>query len=165
MKLLSLLLLFVTSDLSAEPADVRPYFSPAGGCTAAAVREIDAAKITIDFQAYRFTSADILFALERAISRGVHVRALYDRANKSDNLTLADDLARFPGGPPRLYSRSLIMHSKIIILDSVTVVSGSFNWTTSAEKSNDENLIVIRSDKVAAAYTAQFSRIMANAQK
>lgn len=164
MKLLSILLLLVTQDLSAAPADVQPYFSPAGGCTAAAVKEIDAARLTIDFQAYRFTSAEVLFALERAISRGVRVRALYDRAN-ADKLSLADDLARFPGGPPRVYSHALIMHSKVLIIDSVTIVTGSFNWTTSAEKANDENMIVIRSAEVAAAFTARFNMIMANAKK
>ena len=42
---------------------IQVYFSPNGGCTDAAVKEINAAKTTILVQAYSFTSAPIAKAL------------------------------------------------------------------------------------------------------
>ena len=36
-----------------------------------------------------------------------------------------------------------LMHHKVFIIDGQIVVMGSYNFTASAEKSNDENLIVI----------------------
>ncbi len=42
---------------------IQVYFSPNGGCTDAAVREIEAAKTSTPVQAYSFTSAPIAKAL------------------------------------------------------------------------------------------------------
>jgi hypothetical protein len=36
-----------------------------------------------------------------------------------------------------------IMHNKFAVIDSNTVLTGSYNWTESAEVRNDENLLVI----------------------
>ncbi len=43
-------------------------------------------------------------------------------------------------------------HNKVIILDESTVITGSFNFTKSAETRNAENLLVIRSSAMAKAY-------------
>jgi phosphatidylserine/phosphatidylglycerophosphate/cardiolipin synthase-like enzyme len=35
------------------------------------------------------------------------------------------------------------MHNKFMIIDSLFLMTGSFNWTFQAGKSNQENLVVI----------------------
>jgi len=58
------------------------YFSPKGGCTDAIVA-INAAKKSIDMQAYYFTSTDIARAPADAKARGVKVRSSSTRATSS----------------------------------------------------------------------------------
>ena len=43
-----------------------------------------------------------------------------------------------------------------MIIDRTTVLTGSFNFTKAADHKNAENLLVIRDDKVAAKYEANF---------
>ena len=45
-----------------------------------------------------------------------------------------------------------LMHDKVMIIDSITVVTGSFNYTYSAEHRNVENLLVIHDPRLAAQY-------------
>lgn len=47
-----------------------------------------------------------------------------------------------------------ITHSKVMIIDSVVVITGSFNFTSAAKSRNVENLLVLRSVDLATAYTA-----------
>ena len=43
------------------------------------------------------------------------------------------------------------------MIDGATVITGSYNWTASAEEENAENLLVIRGKpKLAAAYERNF---------
>jgi phosphatidylserine/phosphatidylglycerophosphate/cardiolipin synthase-like enzyme len=49
-------------------------------------------------------------------------------------------------------------HNKIIIIDGETVVTGSFNFTKSAEQSNAENLLIIRDKALAETYTNNWNK-------
>ena len=53
-------------------------------------------------------------------------------------------------------SMHAIAHNKIMIIDGTTVLTGSFNFTKAADQNNAENLLVIRDDKVAAKYEANW---------
>jgi phosphatidylserine/phosphatidylglycerophosphate/cardiolipin synthase-like enzyme len=53
------------------------------------------------------------------------------------------------------------MHHKVAIIDGYIVLIGSFNWSASAEDSNNENLLVIKSAALAATLEAEFQRIWA----
>lgn len=48
------------------------------------------------------------------------------------------------------------MHNKFAVIDGETVISGSYNWTTSAEKWNYENLLIISSSRVAEPFEKEF---------
>ena len=51
------------------------------------------------------------------------------------------------------------MHNKYAVIDGETVISGSFNWTKSAEYRNDENLVVINSKNLAKIYEENFKKL------
>ena len=40
-------------------------------------------------------------------------------------------------------SNCYILHHKVIVIDARTVLTGSYNFTGSAEKDNDENLVIV----------------------
>ena len=50
------------------------------------------------------------------------------------------------------------MHNKFCIIDDELVITGSYNWTTSADLKNDENVLFITSDKTVRAYRVQFEK-------
>lgn len=144
--------------LATAQADTpRPFFSPRGGCTAAAVAEIGKARKAIVFEAYSFTSAEILDALQAAARRGVTIQAVFDRSQKNKAASLADELQA--SGAHATFGRQKIMHNKVIVIDGRTVITGSFNFTHNAEHFNAENMVVIRSAGVAKKYLENFAVI------
>ena len=58
--------------------------------------------------------------------------------------------------PVQIDDKHQIAHNKIMIIDGETVITGSFNFTKSAEEHNAENLLVIRSKELAAKYAANW---------
>jgi phosphatidylserine/phosphatidylglycerophosphate/cardiolipin synthase-like enzyme len=51
-----------------------------------------------------------------------------------------------------------IAHNKVMVIDGERVITGSFNFTTSAEKNNAENLLVIDDPELAVKYTANWKK-------
>ena len=51
-----------------------------------------------------------------------------------------------------------IAHSKVMIIDCATVVTGSFNFTAAAQNHNAENLLVLDDPALAAQYKANWER-------
>ena len=48
------------------------------------------------------------------------------------------------------------MHNKFIIIDNKKLWTGSFNWTNSADTSNQENIIITDDSEVIERYKEQF---------
>jgi phosphatidylserine/phosphatidylglycerophosphate/cardiolipin synthase-like enzyme len=139
------------------------HFSPAGGCTREAVAQIDAAKRQILVQGYSFTSRPIAGALIAAKTRGVDVRIVLDRGQRTDKRSAATVCAL--GGCEVTYdAKHAIAHNKIMIIDDAIVLTGSFNWTSAAESSNAENLLTIRDARMAAIYKANWQAHRAHSQ-
>jgi phosphatidylserine/phosphatidylglycerophosphate/cardiolipin synthase-like enzyme len=135
---------------------ITALFSPSGGCTDAIVSEIGKARQTLDIQAYAFTSQPVAQAVVDAVTRGVHVRVILDKAQRSDRASAADFLARRKV-PVYVDEQHAIAHNKVLIIDGNEVITGSFNLTKSAEEKNAENLLIVRDHpKLAATYEANF---------
>jgi phosphatidylserine/phosphatidylglycerophosphate/cardiolipin synthase-like enzyme len=137
-------------------SDITVYFSPKGGTTAAITKEVDSAKKAVLVQSYMLTSPEILSSLSKAAKRGVNVDVVTDKRGSYvyiDNLkaTLKD------GVKIRLDGSHAIHHNKIMIIDDSTLITGSFNFTKSAETRNAENTLIIRNEPaLVKAYTANF---------
>jgi phosphatidylserine/phosphatidylglycerophosphate/cardiolipin synthase-like enzyme len=144
------------------PIEVR--FSPKGGCTEAVVKEINAAKTTLLVQAYSFTSAPIAKALVDVHKRGVKVQVILDKSQRTEKYSSADFVAH-AGIPTLIDAKHAIAHNKIMVVDDQTVITGSFNFTRSAEQDNAENLLVIRDRMLAAKYTANWQMHAEHSEK
>lgn len=149
-----------TLCLFAFPAfagQIETCFTPSQDCTAVIVREVDAARQEILLQAYGFTSAPIAAALIEAKRRGVVVRAIFDKSDRSARGSRAEDLIG-AGIPAEVDTVPGIAHNKIMVIDQAEVITGSFNFTSSAQKRNAENLLVIHDADVAQNYRANWFR-------
>jgi phosphatidylserine/phosphatidylglycerophosphate/cardiolipin synthase-like enzyme len=152
---MKLVLLSLLLTLNTVAADVQVFFSPNGGCTEAVVENLKKATNTVLVQAYSFTSAPIAKALVDAEKRGVKVQVILDKSNRTEKYRSADFIQR-TGIPTFIDAKHAIAHNKIMVIDSHTVLTGSFNFTKAAEYNNAENLLVIRGDDLAAKYTANW---------
>jgi phosphatidylserine/phosphatidylglycerophosphate/cardiolipin synthase-like enzyme len=135
-------------------------FTPGEDCTDVIVSEIGAARRSILVHAYSFTSLPILSALKQANARGVDVKVIVDKtaagkAKKGSSYTAATYLTN-AGIPVWVDTRVAIAHSKVMVIDGEAVITGSFNFTAAAQKSNAENLLVIGDTELAARYRANW---------
>lgn len=109
---------------------------------AALIRAIDGAKDLLLFGVYSLTHPDITAALLRAHARGVDICGVVDATqmngstNTAKSLVAAGIKVHSWGAPFRL------MHDKVLVVDTKVCALGSYNWTTQAQKSNVEVLLV-----------------------
>lgn len=146
------------------PAHVAVCFTPHQTCAPVIVAAIQSATSEIRVQAYGFTSAPILGALVAARRRGVDVRVILDKSNRQPRYTGATTMLN-AGIPVWIDSPSGIAHSKIMVIDQRVVVGGSFNFTSSADSRNVENVTITSSPVLAAQYLADWNRRVAVSER
>jgi len=62
----------------------------------------------------------------------------------------------------RISSNKYIMHNKFAIIDNRLLLTGSYNWTFSANNRNDENLMVIDDPEIIEIFQNQFINLWTN---
>lgn len=166
MKPLLLALCLLSAPLWAQqgPQDFHPFFSPNGGCTQAVVDQLNGAKMQVLVQAYSFTSVPIARALVDAKRRGMDVQVILDKSQRGERYSSATFLAN-EGVPTFIDPAHKIAHNKVMVIDGQTVITGSFNFTKSAEEGNAENLLVIKNaPELAARYTQNWKDHLGHSQ-
>ena len=146
-----------TKPASSPTQDIEVYFSPNGGCTDAVVKALGNAKQSVYVQAYSFTSAPIAQALVEAHKRGVQVKVILDKSQRTEKYSSADFVAH-AGIPVQIDAKHAIAHNKVMIVDEEAVITGSFNFTKAAEESNAENLLVIHNKELAGRYLENWKK-------
>jgi phosphatidylserine/phosphatidylglycerophosphate/cardiolipin synthase-like enzyme len=126
-------------------------FSPNGGAEKQIVDTILDAKESLYVLSYSFTSDNIAKALVHMSNSNVHVEAILDPSNKSGK---GSDLSTLLEGGVTTYidSEHAIAHNKVIIRDERYLLTGSFNFTSAAEKRNAENSLLLDCPELAKTY-------------
>lgn len=133
-------------------------FTP-GGALPLVLSTIRSAKSSIAVAAYSFTSKPISLALLDAHKRGVRVAVVVDQTDAAKGYSAARFLANH-GVPVRTNGRYSIQHNKYLVVDRMTVQTGSFNYTASASERNAENVLVVgNAPDLAATYIADWQRL------
>jgi phosphatidylserine/phosphatidylglycerophosphate/cardiolipin synthase-like enzyme len=145
----------------ASKPELRTCFTPVENCMGLIVAQIDGAKSEILVQAYSFKAKPLISALGRAHTRGVKVRVILDRADerahdRAGSRLIAERIL------PQVDTGVASAHNKVMIIDRDSVITGSFNFTEAAQKTNAENVLVIKGHPdVAAAYVKNWERRLA----
>jgi phosphatidylserine/phosphatidylglycerophosphate/cardiolipin synthase-like enzyme len=143
---------------------VEVLFSPADRVAHRLLQLIDNAQQSIDFLAYSFTSNDLGVALLRRAAAGVTVRGVMDSSQVKINQGTEYDPFLHAGLDVRLDGNAEgWMYQEVMIIDRRIVVTGSYNFTSSAETANDENVVILYVPAVAAQFLAEFQRILKQA--
>lgn len=152
------------SRLSIDGTRLEVYFSPDDGTAAHLVNLIESAQESIYFLAYSFTADDLAAAMLARSNAGVTVSGVFEQIQYRSNIGTEFDLFRLNDVDVRLDGNPRSMHHKVMIIDRSIVVTGSYNFSASAEDSNDENTLVIYNPEIAALYLDEFQRIVNEAQ-
>lgn len=134
---------------------MKAYFCPEDGCAQAVVNEINMAEKHIEMAAYSFTHENIAEALVQASKRNVTITVILDEQQAGMESSKKDYLS-LNGIDCILDKNPKLMHNKFWVIDNITLITGSFNPTTNADKYNDENLLVIKNSALAKQYDAEF---------
>lgn len=152
-------------SLTIGGASVRNCFSPEGGCANLVVDVIqNEARQSIHFLAFSFTHDAIGSAIVDKHRAGLKVVGVFETTGSQTPFSEFTKMKReglevYADGNP------YAMHHKVILLDERVVVGGSFNFSSNADKDNDENLLVVDDAELARAFKAEFDRVLAQAKQ
>ena len=148
--------LLTISFVFAESTQV--LFSPNGGCQEAIVLELSKAEKTIDIAMYYLTSREIVQELVKAKEKGVAIRVFLDQSQENSQYAKSRYLAK-RGIEIRFYVGAGLMHNKFAIIDNKVLITGSFNWTATAQEKNQENLLIIKDSSLIKDFSARFEML------
>ena len=153
----------ITGEGTTRQTVIESYFAPEDDAAAPIVAAIEGAQSRIRFMAFTITSDDITDALLARAQDGVIVQGVVETRNVDQQGSDFDRLQTalhdvLPDGNPYM------MHHKAIIVDDETVIVGSYNFTRSAETSNDENVLIIHDPDIAALFVQEFGRVYEQAR-
>lgn len=152
-----LLLTLSASSPFADDSDLKVLFSPHDECGREILERLSSAEKSIELAMYQLTSRALSNSLAMAARRGVTVRVFLDGENAEESYSKAGFLKK-NGVFVKLEKGEGLMHNKFCVIDNKTVITGSYNWTVSADLKNDENIIIIESDNIAKTYRKQFDK-------
>ncbi|MEM6964952.1 MAG: phospholipase D-like domain-containing protein [Bacteroidota bacterium] len=137
---------------------VESYFSPSDNTTNAISNALKTAETDLEFATLTLTMNDMRDALFDADANGAYVRGLIentsDIGSDFDVLSANLDVKDHPADGS--------IHHKYGIVDATNptsdpmVITGSHNWSASAENINDENTLIIHSATVANIFLQEF---------
>ena len=135
------------------------YFSPSDRVTSRIISTVEKSTSSVYFALLTFTRSDISSTLKAKHDAGITVRGLFD--NSSDQGSQFSFLSS-NGIDVLVDVNSAFLHHKYAIIDSDKknrpnfLITGSHNWSSSAENSNNENTLIVESNRLANLYLQEF---------
>ena len=147
-------------DFDIGGVNVELYFSPADPTNQSIINSINSADKDIYFGVFSFTRDDIANTIKGKIQNNIFTAGIM--GNGSLPYNAYSILEPVMGDNLQIDSGSEVYHSKMGIIDQSDpfsdpqVITGAYNWSTSAETKNDENTVIIHSPIAANMYYQSF---------
>ena len=150
-------------------APIELYMCPSDRATSKIIEQINTADHEIYFCILAFTRYDVAQAMYQKFTSlpGFAVRGVFDDGQSSGSQWFSlNGTGDYPWNPPAdvwLDHEYGVLHHKYMIIDAhheysdPIVISGSQNWSTSAETKNDENILIIHNAEIANQYLQEFA--------
>jgi len=138
---------------------IESYFSPYDNIKKHILEAIQNAQYSIVFCMFAFTDEDIQNAIIQKYQQGVAIYGTLDRWQSTSSYSAYHVFLEY-GINVHLDVHKGFLHHKFIVVDAgtnsdPTTITGSFNYTTSADYNNDENVLVIHDSSIADKYFKQ----------
>jgi phosphatidylserine/phosphatidylglycerophosphate/cardiolipin synthase-like enzyme len=148
--------------IDGTPIDV--YFSPDDQVQSNFLDLVNNAQESIYFMAFSFTADPIGEAVRTRAQDDLIVSGVMDNDQINSNVGTEFDPFKQAGLDVLRDGNPGQMHHKVMIIDESIVIFGSYNFTNNAESRNDENMLVIYNEEIAAQFMQEFQRVYAEAQ-
>ncbi|RJG51478.1 phospholipase D-like domain-containing protein [Motilimonas pumila] len=157
-KWLENLLKTLDKNSQSELVDADACFSPGTDCLNRILTLCNNARAHIAVCVFTISCNEISAALLAAHKRGIKVRIITDNDKRNDKGSDVYHLAE-AGIPVTVDRTDYHMHHKFALFDNHTLLSGSFNWTRSATKYNQENILTTDNRELVSAFSKEFERL------
>lgn len=142
---------------------VELYFSPSDNTTQQLINAINTADASIYFALYVFTRTEIAYPMIDRYNDGVYIAGIFDDIATPDAYNV---LKTGIGDDILVYNGSGIFHHKYAIIDygnisfdaDPLVITGSHNWSSTANTKNDENTLIIHDEDLAGLYFQEWAQ-------
>jgi len=134
------------------------YFSPGTDILESISDLLKQSKQSLDLCVFTITDERLANDILYCHQRGVKVRLITDDEKIYDHGSAIKDLKN-AGIPIKIDHSRYHMHHKFGIIDSRIVFTGSFNWTYSASKHNQENLLITTNFDIVKQYSEQYTQL------
>lgn len=146
------------AEAARDEGDTAAYFSPGSDCLDAILREFERAKERADVCVFTITDDRIRDAMLAARRRGVEIRVITDNDKSMDEGSDVEPLRR-AGVEVRVDETEAHMHHKFAVFDGQRLLTGSYNWTRSAARYNQENVVITDDASLVSSFTREFERL------
>lgn len=147
-----------TAATDSEAPRAEALFSPEDPCQERLVGLLKSARSSVDICVFTITDDRISDAVAAAHSRGVATRVITDDEKAFDRGSDVDRL-RTAGVSIRVDCTPYHMHHKFAVFDRRLLVTGSYNWTRSADKFNEENYVISGDQRLVHRYSEVFEQL------
>lgn len=142
---------------------IQVLFSPEDKIVGNLIALVKDAQVSIRFLAFSFTDYPLAQVMIDRAKAGVDVKGVFETfGSNSPN----SELRTFwcAGVPARQDGNGSFLHDKLIIIDNSIVVTGSLNFSSNADESNEENVAILDNAEIAALYLQEFEKLWGQAQ-
>ncbi len=116
------------------------------------------ARRNIRFLAFSYTHPDLGSAMLDRLANGVTIHGVFETVGSDTEYSEMMPL-HCAGGNMRQDTNFAFLHHKVMIIDNRYVITGSLNFSDSANTKNNENVIIIDNREIAKLYLDEFERI------
>lgn len=141
---------------------VELYFSPSDGTDAKILAELNRAEYSIGFQLLTLTRSGLATALVNKKNAGKRVRGDLDDSTDIGSqyrylVNNGVDVRLKTGTAGLLHHKYAIIDAEYPYWPNTATITGSHNWTNSAENSNNENTVIVRDGNITNQYLQEFA--------
>lgn len=133
-------------------------FSPGPSCKQRIISTLREANTILNICVFTISDDFIKDAIKAAFDRGVAVRIITDNYKVSDEGSDIEELSLY-GIPLRVDESENHMHHKFMVADDEITITGSYNWTRSAERYNQENIVWVKDQMFAKSFNQEFEKL------
>ncbi len=148
-----------TVSFEFDGGEVSIIFAAEADEISALTGEIAQAERSIRFMTFVFSLEELAQAMIRqANNANFKVEGIFEKRNSTASWSQLPAL-QCAGAKVRQDGNRYILHHKVIIIDEDTVITGSFNFSSSAAERNDENIVIVRNAAIAGLYLEEWQRL------
>ena len=133
-------------------------FSPGEDCLNDIVELMQSADKYLDICVFTISDNRISDEIIRAFNRGIEIRIISDNEKMNDDGSDIKMLST-TGISIKIDHSPSHMHHKYMIVDEISVLTGSYNWTKSAAEYNQENIIITDNDEIVTGFIDNFTQL------